>query len=254
MDFYKRRGPRAPALPRSVRPIWCLVTIAAIAVTTGLGIEAADHGRAGDRKADGPIAKSVAGPKLTAPAVETHGAPGPYDGLPSPSQARTKRNTRQQASVLSTPPQAADPPQAKRTTQPVAHLAESAGYYQPTLEQTPAATAPSQSQEAPQLQAQPQPAQSRSAQPQTSQAQPAQPQLRLPFQMPPMRFEELPPPPGTVRIPLAGPELADRVQIKQADGRLTVIVRDVPLNQVLMMLGEEQNLNMVVADNVNAPV
>jgi type II secretory pathway component GspD/PulD (secretin) len=72
--------------------------------------------------------------------------------------------------------------------------------------------------------------------------------------MPPMRFEELPPPPGTVRIPLAGPELADRVQIKQAGGRLTVIVRDVPLNQVLMMLGEEQDLNIVVADNVIAPV
>ena len=283
LDSYECREERGQARPiRTVRPIWFLVGIAAIAVTTGLGLEAADDGRAAQRSAQQRATKPLEGPKLIAPSLEPGrdriaanppSIPRPpqpkYDRLPSSSIAEpafAKRNDRQRPAATPLRAETISRAPVTRASQTVAQLVEQAGYTPPSLNPQ-APVVPAQAQAAapqpplaqPELSqpALPQPGLSQPNQPQPAeqaQAPPAQPQLRLPFQMPPMRFEELPPPPGTVRIPLAGPELADRVQIKQAEGRLTVIVRDVPLNQVLMMLGEEQDLNIVVADNVIAPV
>lgn len=75
------------------------------------------------------------------------------------------------------------------------------------------------------------------------------------FALPPMRFEDLPPPPPSqVRIPLSGAELSERLQIKQAGGLITLVVRDVPLGQVLTALGEKQGLNFVLSDNLSVPI
>jgi hypothetical protein len=275
LDYFARRERRGPAPSTGIiRPIWLLVAIAALVVTTGLGLAATENTSTETSKSDRQISTPVAGPKLIAASAgpghkRTAGNPSSskqptqlqYDRLPGPSKIKlpaAKRDHPQShtAEALPREPKARSP--VTRAAQPVTHPVQPAGYYQPApAEQAPAATAPAQVQfSQPQFpQSQPQPAEQQPAQPPSTQQQQAQPQLRLPFQLPAMRFEELPPPPpGTVRIPLAGQDLAERVQIKQAGGRLTVVVRDVPLNQVLMMLGEEQDLNIVVADNVIAPV
>ncbi len=213
----------------SLSAAWAAASIFILAVATALGGEAEDAfsglgpSNAGNRR-------SVIGPELHLP----------------DSQAVIGRNGRRRGSsdFRAIPATTADtindiyygdgrhrqdPLSRGVATQPVVQLAQGVAYRQAPGAQTPVTG------EAP---------------------PPAGAELRLPSGFPAMRFEELPPPPppGRAHIPLAGPELAERVQIKGAQGRLTVVVRDVPLNQVLMALGQEQGLNIVVADDVITPV
>lgn len=67
--------------------------------------------------------------------------------------------------------------------------------------------------------------------------------------------EEVPPPPGNPwKIPLANSVSPDRLEIQEADGLVSLTVRDVPLNRVLMALGQREKLNIVCSDNATAPV
>ncbi|MGQ9574682.1 MAG: type II secretion system protein GspD [Thermoguttaceae bacterium] len=59
---------------------------------------------------------------------------------------------------------------------------------------------------------------------------------------------------GPIRIPLAGSPAAERLEIKQSDGLVSLVVRNVPVNSVLMALAQKQNLNIVCAENATAPV
>jgi len=67
--------------------------------------------------------------------------------------------------------------------------------------------------------------------------------------------EEAPPPPGNPwKIPLSNSVSPDRLEIKETDGLVSLTVRDVPLNRVLMALGQRQKLNIVCSDNATMPV
>ncbi len=90
-----------------------------------------------------------------------------------------------------------------------------------------------------------------------------------------MRAEELPPPnvngdavpqgPGPapseprsprtpIRIPLGSPVPADRVEIKQSGDKVSLSVRETPLNRLLVLMGQQLGVNIVCADNLTTPV
>ncbi len=67
--------------------------------------------------------------------------------------------------------------------------------------------------------------------------------------------EEAPPPPGNPwKIPLSNSVSPDRLTIEESGGLVSLTVRDVPLNRVLMALGQRQKLNIVCSDNATMPV
>ena len=67
--------------------------------------------------------------------------------------------------------------------------------------------------------------------------------------------EGAPPPTGNpMKIQLSGGVRADRVEIKESDGLISLKVREEPLNRVLMLLGQTKRLNIVCTDGVNTPV
>jgi hypothetical protein len=214
-----------------------------LAVATALGGEAADTPSASGRSTKGNL-RLIVGPDLRAPVQDALTTSNARSRAPVqfPAVVNTPAETINDISVHSRYRQN-DRARAARTRQPVVQLAQGVNYQQPPVAQTPAVQTPDA-------------ALPTAAAPPSAAPPPPAAELQWPGGFPAMRFEELPPPapPTRAHIPLAGPELAERVQIKQDGGRLTVVVRDVPLNQVLMALGEEQGLNIVVADNVTTPV
>ncbi len=69
--------------------------------------------------------------------------------------------------------------------------------------------------------------------------------------------ENLPPPaqPGTaVHLPLNDPSWREKVQITNGNDRITLKVREAPLNVVLALLAEQHRLNIVTADQVTQPI
>lgn len=69
--------------------------------------------------------------------------------------------------------------------------------------------------------------------------------------------ENLPPPaqPGaTVHLPLNDPSWREKVQINNSNDRITLKVREAPLNVVLALLAEQHRLNIVTADQVSQPI
>jgi len=59
---------------------------------------------------------------------------------------------------------------------------------------------------------------------------------------------------GPLRIPLAAPTQREPVIVREADGRLSLAVREVPLNRVLMMLAQQQRLSIVCPDNITTSI
>ncbi len=57
-----------------------------------------------------------------------------------------------------------------------------------------------------------------------------------------------------VKIPMAGTGSPDRVSITRSNGRISMVVRNAPLNQVLMHLAQHQGVSIVCADSVTTPV
>ena len=58
----------------------------------------------------------------------------------------------------------------------------------------------------------------------------------------------------TIKIPLARSLPPDAVQVDPGDGRVTIAVRDAPLDQVLGLLAEQQGLNVLCAEDVTARI
>jgi type II secretory pathway component GspD/PulD (secretin) len=82
---------------------------------------------------------------------------------------------------------------------------------------------------------------------------------------PPPEINPLPKSPGAspgeaksqktpIRIPVASPAPADRVEIKQSAGRISLSAREVPLNRLLILMGQQLGVNIVCADNASTPV
>jgi type IV pilus assembly protein PilQ len=66
--------------------------------------------------------------------------------------------------------------------------------------------------------------------------------------------EPLPAPVGPLRVPLGGPPNAGQVDIRSKHGRVTLIVRDAPLEQVLSTLAEQEGLNVVFRSDAETRV
>jgi len=65
--------------------------------------------------------------------------------------------------------------------------------------------------------------------------------------------ETLPPPRFEGKLPLAGPQAGDGLQISQNEkGLITLIVRDKSLSQVLSLLAQTQGLNIVASNDIDA--
>lgn len=81
-------------------------------------------------------------------------------------------------------------------------------------------------------------------------AAPQEPSIQPPAEMVPQPSAAAP----KVRIPMAPSLRPDQVQIKQVNGRISLSVRDVPLNRLLVFLGEQLQWNIICADNLMTPV
>ncbi len=57
-----------------------------------------------------------------------------------------------------------------------------------------------------------------------------------------------------VRIPVASSAPDERVEIRQSGGQISLTARAVPLNQLVMLLGQQLGINIVCADTVSMPV
>jgi type II secretory pathway component GspD/PulD (secretin) len=73
------------------------------------------------------------------------------------------------------------------------------------------------------------------------------------------RVEPVPPdkppmPPGRVRIPVPASIRPDQVQFQETNGRISLTVREVPLNRLMMFVGQQLRLSILCADNATAPV
>jgi len=58
----------------------------------------------------------------------------------------------------------------------------------------------------------------------------------------------------TIKIPLARSLPPDAVQVDPRNGRVTIAVRDAPLDQVLGLLAEQQGLNVICSEDVTARI
>lgn len=67
--------------------------------------------------------------------------------------------------------------------------------------------------------------------------------------------EAMPPPVFQGRLPLTGTRPGNGIQISQnADGRITLVVRDKSLSEVLALLAETQGLNIVAANSIDSVI
>lgn len=57
-----------------------------------------------------------------------------------------------------------------------------------------------------------------------------------------------------IRIPLASPVPSDRVEIKQSADKVSLSVRETPLNRLLMLMGQQLGVNIICADTLTTPV
>jgi type II secretory pathway component GspD/PulD (secretin) len=57
-----------------------------------------------------------------------------------------------------------------------------------------------------------------------------------------------------IRIPIDDPSLVDRVKIRRNNDKISLTVREAPLNAVLALLAEQHQLNVVAGDQVNQSV
>ena len=70
----------------------------------------------------------------------------------------------------------------------------------------------------------------------------------------PEKMEPLPPGPMKAVLPLAGSASTEGLQLTQDDkdkGLITLIVRDTPLSQVIARLAQQQQLNIVAANDID---
>jgi type IV pilus assembly protein PilQ len=69
--------------------------------------------------------------------------------------------------------------------------------------------------------------------------------------------EDLPLPPqpnATINVPLNDPSWHEKVQLSGSDDRISLKVREAPLNVVLALLAEQHRLNIVTADQLSQPI
>lgn len=64
----------------------------------------------------------------------------------------------------------------------------------------------------------------------------------------------LPPAPGPVRIPLVGEEPEENIELTMRNGRISLIARSASVQSVLNLLAQQQGLNLIAADDVDAVI
>lgn len=79
-------------------------------------------------------------------------------------------------------------------------------------------------------------------------------QSALSRQGPTPELNEFPATPGPVRIPLAGDEPEAKIEVTMKNGRVSLVARDAPVQSVLNLLAQQQGLNLITADDVEANV
>ena len=63
------------------------------------------------------------------------------------------------------------------------------------------------------------------------------------------------PPPPRLKVPMAGPPEAGRIELAPAaEGRISLVVRDAPLSEVLAILATQQGVNIVSGEDVTARI